>query len=256
MLHPIEIKVNIEGAVTQALQSLGNPGEGSTRQVWFAEDRAELADGQLRLLDSGVIVRIRSGGGLDDTTVKLRPCEPAQLRDGWTADFTRGGVEYRIEGDWSGARHSLAASAVSTFGDGAQAHVAGAALGEYALTSSQRDFLTQCATPRVRLTDLIAVGPIVSTKWRDMKVGDIMVNAERWTAADLDFLELSIRVRPKSADTPYRFADRAENRQQRLIRAVERTGLAIATNTDNKTRRVLTALASEFPRNHCPAAAQ
>ena len=244
MLYPIEIKANIDGAVAEALERLGNPDGATKRQIWFAEDRDGLANGELRLLKGGAIIRVRSGEGPDDTTAKLRPCEQAQLRDGWTDDFDRNGVEYRIEGDWSGQHHSLAASAVSTFGQGSQSQVGGAPLHEQALTSSQRDFLAQCAKVAVSVTNLIALGPIASTKWSDVKVGDITVNAERWTVADLDFLELSIRAKTKDHDTAGDFEARALKHQARLLKAIDRMGLQIAANTDNKTQRVLTTLAS------------
>jgi hypothetical protein len=244
MLYPIEIKANIDGSVADALERLGDPGGATKRQIWFAEDRDGLANGELRLLNGGVIVRVRSGEGPDDTTAKLRPCEPTQLQAGWTDDYDSNGMEYRIEGDWSGEHHSLAASAVSTFGQGSQSQVGGASLHEQALTSSQRDFLAQCAKIAVSAENLIALGPIASTKWSDVTLGDMTVNAERWTVADLDFLELSIRVKPKDHDTQGDLQARALKHQADMLAAIDHLGMHVAANTDNKTQRVLTALAA------------
>ncbi|HTQ21583.1 hypothetical protein [Mycobacterium sp.] len=243
MLYPVEIKANIGAAVADALERLGNPGGATNRSIWFAEDRDGLANGELRLLKGGVIIRVRSGEGRDDTTAKLRPCDPTQLQDGWTDAFDRNGVEYRIEGDWSGPRHTLAASAVSTFGQGSQAQVGGTTLHEQALTSGQTDFLAQCAKVPVSVSNLIALGPIASTKWSDVKVGDVEVDAERWIVADLDFLELSIRAKPKDHDKAGDFEARARKHQARLLEAIDGVGLQIAADTDNKTQRVLTTLA-------------
>jgi hypothetical protein len=61
MPYPTEIKANVDGAVADALAKLGNPDGASKRQIWFAEDRDGLADGELRLLKGGVIIRVRSG---------------------------------------------------------------------------------------------------------------------------------------------------------------------------------------------------
>jgi hypothetical protein len=244
MVYPIEIKANIADAVAEALERLGNPGGATKRLIWFAEDRDGLASGELRLLEGGVIIRVRSGEGPDDTTAKLRPCDPMQLQDGWRDGFDRNGVEYRIEGDWSGPHHSLAASAVSTFGQGSRSQAGGAPLRGQALTSGQTDFLAQCAKVPVPVEDLVALGPVASTKWNDVKVGDIKVDAERWTVADLDFLELSIRAKPKDHDTAGDFEARALKHQARLLEAIDGLGLQIAANAENKTQRVLTTLAA------------
>jgi alpha-D-ribose 1-methylphosphonate 5-triphosphate synthase subunit PhnG len=71
------------------------------------------------------------------------------------------------------------------------------------------------------------------------------VNAERWTVEDMDFLELSIRVKPKDHDGQSDLETRAEKRQAELAAAIADLGLQVATNTDNKTQRVLTALAKK-----------
>jgi hypothetical protein len=248
VLYPIEIKANIDGAVTDALARMGDPGSAAKRQIWFAEDRAGLASGELPLYTAGIIVRVRSGEGPDDTTAKLRPCAESQLHGRWRKPFENDAVKYRIEGDWSGQHHVQAASAVSTFEQGSQAQIGGAALREQALTSSQRKFLHRCAAVPVAVSELIALGPIHSTKWSAVTLGGLEVDAERWTVSDLDFLELSIRVEPKGHDKAGDVQTRAVKRQARLLDAIDGLGMRVATNTDNKTHRVLTALAAAVRR--------
>lgn len=92
--------------------------------------------------------------------------------------------------------------------------------------------------------NLVALGPIVSTKWAGVRIGDIDVNVERWTVAELDFLELSIRVKRKDDDHEEDFLDRALRHQTRLLDVIAEVGLEIDTNPENKTRRVLTAIAA------------
>jgi hypothetical protein len=244
MLYTVEIKANIDGAVLDALARLGDLSGATKRQIWFAEDRDGLAGGELRLYSADVIVRVRSGEGPDDTTAKLRPCHQSQLHGRWKAAFENPDVEYRIEGDWSGEHHVQAASAVSTFGQGTQAQIGGTGLHEQTLTSSQLEFLTRCASVSVSVDNLIALGPIDSTKWSGVAMEGLTVNAERWKVADLDFLELSIRVKPEKHDTADDFAHHARRQQRRLAEAVAALGMQVAANTDNKTHRVLTALAA------------
>jgi hypothetical protein len=53
MLYPIEIKANIDGAVADAPTRVGDPTGATQRQIWFAEDRDGLANGELRLNAAG-----------------------------------------------------------------------------------------------------------------------------------------------------------------------------------------------------------
>jgi hypothetical protein len=246
MLYPIEIKVNLDGGVDDALAALGQPEPTAARLIWFAEDRDGLADGTLRLQSGGVILRVRSGGPADDSTAKLRPCSPSQLRNDWANPFDRNRLEYTIEGDWSGPHRVRAASARSSFAQGSlvQERGGGARLSRDALTAKQLRFLQECAGIPVDVGRLVALGPIESQKWTDLPLADMEVNAERWRAAGLDFLELSIRVQPKHGDKRADLETRAEKRQAELTASVEGMGLQIAVNNDNKTHRVLTALAA------------
>ncbi|MFF9032942.1 hypothetical protein [Streptomyces iakyrus] len=245
MTFPIEIKVNIDADVADALSTLAQPGgESQKRLIWFAEHPQGVEDGRL-LLDSGVIVRLRSGDTPDELTVKLRPCTTDQLTGRFSSPFDGESFEYKVEQDWSGSRHVLSASATCVHPQGTLLNAAtpGADAADF-LDTLQRQFLQECA-PAVHITELAALGPIASTKFNNVPLDDLEVDLERWTVADLDFLELSTRIKPRHDEKPHEFETRVEHKQKKLRSAVRDRGIAISQNPDNKTRRVLTALATK-----------
>jgi hypothetical protein len=76
VVFPVEIKVNVVASRADVVAALAlDPAAGSAQQIWFAEGRAGVERGQLPLLANHVIVRLRVGGGVDELTVKLRPCD-------------------------------------------------------------------------------------------------------------------------------------------------------------------------------------
>jgi hypothetical protein len=243
-LLPVEIKVNIESDVAAALSLLGAAhGEMTARRIWFAEDLDGAAEDRVPLLDAGVIVRFRIGGGADDLTVKLRPCDRKQLVGRFSAPFDAEPFTYRIEEDWSVNRRVPAASLVHT-------HAPGALVGAVApgadpaapIDAVQDQFMHACA-PAVQLNGLVALGPILATKVDDVPLGDLKVNLEAWSVAGMEFLEASIRVKPKDEDDAKEFTMRAERRQRKLQEAVRERGVALSESLpENKTRRVLAAL--------------
>ncbi|GAA3502803.1 hypothetical protein GCM10019016_099120 [Streptomyces prasinosporus] len=243
-LLPVEIKANVEGDVAAALSALGGSDRPMTRRrIWFAEDRDGVAGGEVPLLDGGVIVRFRIGGGPDDLTVKLRPCTREQLVGRFSAPFETEPFTYRIEEDWSGDRRVTAASLVR--GHPAEAlsdAVKPGADPAASIDAVQDQFLHACA-PAVRLDGLVALGPILSTKVDDVPLDDLKADLEAWSVADLDFLEVSIRVKPKDEDDAGEFTARAERRQRKLQDAVRERGVVLSEHSESKTRRVLTALA-------------
>ncbi|MFF0429541.1 hypothetical protein ACFYUJ_34845 [Streptomyces sp. NPDC004520] len=244
---PVEIKVNVEGDVAAALLALGGThGAVTTRRVWFAEDRDGVAEGRVPLLDGGVIVRFRTGSQPDDLTVKLRPCTREQLVGRFSEPFEADSSTYKIEEDRSGDRRVLAASLT-------RAHPAGA-LADAVLPEAdpavrfdavQERFLRACA-PAVPFDGLVALGPVLSTKADKVQLDDLDVTLEVWSVAGMEFLEASIRVKPKDKDDAEEFEARAERRQRELEEAVRERGVVLSENSENKTRRVLTALAGGF----------
>ncbi|GHF00281.1 hypothetical protein E5082_09705 [Streptomyces griseoluteus] len=247
-LLPVEIKVNIDDDVPAALSALGGaPGVMRTRRIWFAEDRDGVAEGRVPLLDGGVIVRFRIGGGPDDLTVKLRPCVREQLIGRFSAPFDVEPFTYRIEEDWSVDRRVLAASLVHDQPPGLPDAVKPGADAAAPIDAVQDQFLHVCA-PTVPLDGLVALGPVISRKADDVPLGDLDVDLEVWSVAGLHFLEASTRVKPKGEDDAEEFTARAERKQRKLEDAVRERGVPLSEHPENKTRRVLTALA-EAGRN-------
>ncbi|WP_395366595.1 hypothetical protein ACHGLA_35070 [Streptomyces sp. YH02] len=247
-LLPVEIKVNIEGDVAGALTALGaSQGVLMTRRIWFAEDRDGAAQGKLLLLDGGVIVRFRVGGGRDDLTVKLRPCTREQLVGRFSAPFEveQLSVTYRIEEDWSQNGRVLAASLVHDHPPGVlEAAVVPGGDPNAPIDAVQDQFVHACARD-VRFDGLVALGPIHSTKVEDVPLDGLEVDLEAWSVAGLDFLEAAIRVKPKDGDDEDELRARAERKQRKLEEAVRERGVTLSEVHDSKTRRVLTALVAD-----------
>ncbi|RSO08090.1 hypothetical protein DMH26_03630 [Streptomyces sp. WAC 05379] len=243
-LLPVEIKVNVEGDVAAALSALGASGRATAvRHIWFAEDRDGVAEGQVLLLESGVILRFRIGGVPDDLTVKLRPCQREQLVGRFSDPFEAKPFTYKIEEDWSANGRVLAASLVHGHAPGVlSGAVAPGGDPATAVDALEDQFLHAC-TPSVQLDGLVALGPVRSTKIDDVPLDDMDVDLEAWSAAGLDFLEASIRVKPKDEDDAEKLAERAERKQRKLIEAVRERGVVLSEHPENKTRRILIALA-------------
>jgi hypothetical protein len=242
-LLPVEIKVNVEGDVTSALSALGGSRDAmATRLIWFAEGAEGVAEGRLPLLDSGGIIRFRIGAASDDLTAKLRPCSFGQLVDPFSAPFKEEPFTYKIEEDWSAAGRVLAASAVRTCAPGALSDaVEPGADPTAALDATQKRFVSACG-PDVALDGLVALGPVLSAKADDVPLDDLEVDLETWSAVGLEFLEVSLRVKPKDEDDAEKLTGRAERRQRKLEEAVRERGVTLSENSENKTRRTLTAL--------------
>jgi hypothetical protein len=234
----VEIKVNVAGKVPPALKTLALSG-GDERLIWFLEDLTPGLPTPHPLLTGGVVLRLRSDdSGAGDSTVKLRPCRRSQLSEPWTQGREKKGKwEYRIEGDWTGPRRVLAASLektlpAATFASG----IADAADASAAFDERQVTFLDACALIPVNLSALVPLGPITSTRWKDVDLGGLTVNAERWQIAGLDFLEMSIRVKNGSRD--------GAAQQAAFQAAVRAKSLRIDESKDSKTQMVLQHLAS------------
>lgn len=246
MLYPIEIKANIEGGVGEALAALGNPTPDTKRLIWFVEGREAAQTGTLPLLERGIVLRIRSGEGPDDSTTKLRPTEEQALSGQWSKSFTQLPLQYRIEGDWAGDRHALAASAVIEHSQGSLAGLAGAGRLAQVFTPPQHQLVEECTDAGFHTDQLVALGPIGATKWKSLHINDIEgVDAERWSVAGLDFLELSIRVERGDDEAVSDYEERSEQTQRSLIAAIDKVGLQLSANPESKTKRVLEAMAAD-----------
>lgn len=231
------MKVTQSGEVSATIKRL-HLKRGEHRRIWFAEDlSAQRANSDLPLLNAGVILRLREG---KDTTAKLRRPD---LRDSlvarWSHDNDKQhGFEYRIEWDWAGPRHVMAASAVSDLDDSV---IEEAAYGRRDLAAvfcaDQLEFLRDCAGVPIELDRLSVLPPIAATKWTKWKGLDSdqvpPVSIERWKVGDLDFLEFSVRA---EADEDADFMQRA------FQIGLQRVGVPVKAIQETKTRLVFAEL--------------
>ncbi len=232
----VEIKVTVSDAQVDRALRLLDLGDQSRLAIWFYDD---LTTGvRLPLLQAGLILRVRlkdSGRG-GDATVKLRPCRASQLAGQW---FDREGddeLELRAEEDWAGTRRVLAASAQADVSAATAAQVRAASPPPAGLlTADQAAYLAECASLRVDLRGLTALGPIAATRWKSVRgpgLDGLELRAERWTVRGLDFLELSVKCD----------LDEAPQRQRDVESALAAAGLEQSPDQETKTRRVLEAL--------------
>jgi hypothetical protein len=236
MNDPVELKISLSGNV-DALLSRFDLRHGRQRDVYFLEDLVNRSSEQPVLLTAGIILRLRSNA--DESTVKLRPCRRNQLVDQWTRSHPkdRDDFEYKIERDWAGDRHVLAASAVAQPKMGTVDRVTkGVDDVSKAFCRQQIRYLEECADIPIHLDRLTSLGPILATKWSwsglaATVVGD--VNVERWQADDMDFIELSARVDAGVDPKPA---------QRRFDSELRTMGLPIDRMQETKTKAVIEKL--------------
>lgn len=235
-LDGVEIKANIAAGDVPGAMDLLELGDDSSLRIWFYEDTS--AGLSLPLLDAGLVLRVRAKAGDDDgdCTVKLRPCRRSQVTPFWLATTETGDVEVRLEEDWAGDRQVLAMSCEAQLdGDALAALETADHAPEHLLSDLQTRFLTECGPLRVNVSELTRLGPIEATKWKKVRAGgldDLDARAERWRVADLDFLEVSIKVEPKDA----------VRAQGDLLDNLESLGIVLDASQETKTRSALNAL--------------
>lgn len=236
-LDDVEIKITLDASqVDRAMAELKLPADQPPWLIHFCEDVTAAAGAGTPLFDLGLVLRARrKPDEPDDTTVKLRPCRRSQLTDHWLAADKADGVEVKVEADWAGSGHTLAASCtadrstdlVRAVGDGGQPI-------EALFHDRQIAFLQQCFGFTVNLAALTLLPPVRAMRWRksDLAPAGLKLRAERWTVDDLDFLELSI-VAP---------ADQAQAKQAALTGFVRSLGFTVDPAPEPKTGRVIAHL--------------
>lgn len=237
-LDAVEVKLNVApDGVSEALALLGIHGDGSGREIYFADD-PQAKGATLPLLDGGVVLRVRRApDGKVDSTAKLRPCRRSQLTDEWL-DPPKGGDgdDAKLEADWVGDRRVLAASLSAKHESGKldavlHHHAPVGAL----FTAEQQAFLDACADIRVNINGLVLLGPIEASRWEHVDLDGLEIEAERWRVGnELEFLELSLRASPSVA----------QDRQRALDDGARGRGLAIDDQQATKTKLVLAHLAA------------
>jgi hypothetical protein len=202
-LDGVEIKVSLDGDQTEHAVQVLDLAEPARWKIYFVEDVTAGLGEATPLLEHQLILRARQKSkGKDDVTVKFRPGRRSQLTDAWLAaekDDEQGlDVEFKIEEDWAGERRVLSVSLTAERPDGL---VAAAADGRRAvgdlLVQKQRRLIEECAGTPVNLGTLTVLPAVAASRWPTFPVSvaggpDLDVRAERWTVADLDFLELSV----------------------------------------------------------------
>jgi hypothetical protein len=199
-VHPtvryVEIKVNIaSGDADRAMDQLGFAGsDAKRRSIWFYE-HANGIDGRgaLPLFHHSVIVRVRrKPGGDGDVTVKLRGPDLV-VPKAWSEPTEGEGWKFKIEGDWTGQRHSIAASLTVDVDDIDES--GGGPDLEALIDDRQVDFLHGSIDLPIDVSVLASLGPIEARTWSPAEVGFFEdVAAEWWRAGSLEFFELSLRV--------------------------------------------------------------
>jgi hypothetical protein len=234
MKHPVEVKVTLR-AGGAAAQELGL-GVSSRRTIWFLEDTADIR--ALPLFQRHVILRLRSDEhGSDDSTVKLRPCDPDKLPTKWSSPREWDDIEYRIEGDWTPSQQTSAASCEAKLQSGTVENALAKKYLRIVFAADQLDFLSEACGVAVDIDALRPLGPVNATRWKDLIFPDLNVKgkvaAERWVVGHLDFLELSLRVK----------RSRALEEQQALEYFLQQRGFTIPADQLPKTTQVLRYLA-------------
>lgn len=232
----VEIKVSLSGtdAVHDAIGRLALEN-GRAWTIVFCEDVTSAA-AATALLNIGVVLRARGKSDSEgDSTIKLRPCRWSQLHPDFFSNRKEDAAELKIEADWAGPKHSLAASMTTEWKDSRLTAVqAGEAPVSTLFTGKQLSFLEQCSRDRVNLAAVRVLAPIAATRWPKFPVTasgrDLEVRAERWQVGDaLDFLELSI-----SSTTDQAAAD-----QTALTTAAADRSLPLDEDQESKTQKVL-----------------
>ena len=209
----VEIKITLADDIAAACQRLGlDSVEPEPYRLWFCEVvRLHEGVAQPTLSESGLILRLRSRADSDDATVKLRRKGRLNLPAGW--DRQLGRTESKYEGDWTGADQHQSASLTLGLPAGSVAAMVERwpPLPRRALSAAQTRFAAAVAgRSRLLLRGAQPLGPVSALKWRGVP-GLVVskdaanrraakeVYAERWRIDALDFLELSIQVKARSA---------------------------------------------------------
>lgn len=168
--------------------------EPESRTVYFFDTR------DLALFDRGLVLRARKvAGHEDDSTVKLRPVDPATIATGWVD--TDG---FEIEMDRVGDKEVISAKlgAVQARSEIDEA-VAGLRPLRKLFSPDQERLIAEFGPSDVGWDDLVTMGPIAVSKWKvSWEEFEHEVVVERWLLPDKsDLVELSIKVEPGEATT-------------------------------------------------------
>jgi hypothetical protein len=192
----IEIKITAsakdEDTVRAALESADV--EVERREIYFFDTPA------LDLFEAGVVLRARLvHDGKDDSTVKLRPVDPAGLSDGWKE--TDG---FEVELDAVGDQPICSAKLTV---DQRHGEIREVAAGERPIrklfSDEQERLLGELGSADVGWSELVVLGPVDVRRWKvEPKGFAYEVTIEEWVLPDRsDLVELSVKAPPEEAAT-------------------------------------------------------
>ena len=220
----IEIKITAraadEDAVRAALETADI--EAERRDIWFY-DTPELA-----LFDRGLVLRARLvHGGADDSTVKLRPVDPATIAQHW-----RDTAGFEIELDAVGV-DAICSAKLSVDQD--RGEIAAVAAGTRPIRSlfskSQERLVEEHWSDGVDWDSLTTFGPVAVRKWQfTPKDFDHEVTVEEWVLPDdSDLVEISFKTSP----------DDAALASEAFVQGLRRRGFDTEGDQQTKTRSAL-----------------
>lgn len=194
-IDAVEIKITViaeqEGLVRETVRE--DDLEPVRRRVFFFDKR------KLELLGGDVVLRARATrDDEDDSTVKLRPVDPAQIGRRWRRETKGFEIELDIVGDEPACSAKLEEAQQRGEID-AVAHEKRSI--EKLFSDDQEDLIREYKPDKVSWDDLKVLGPIEVEKWEWRPPGfPHEVSIEEWVLPDKsDFLELSIKVNPNEA---------------------------------------------------------
>ncbi|MBZ5710451.1 hypothetical protein [Nannocystis pusilla] len=231
-IDAIEVKKTVAAhAHARALAVLAlRPQEALWRRLYFYDTPG------LDLFARGVVLRARATTGApDDSTVKIRPVDPARI-ERW-----RGVPGFKVEADIIGAAVIRSASFTTVQG---RDEIEKVARGERSLaklfSQPQEAFLRALAPTPVDLSQLLALGPVHVRRWRVRHPGlPYRVCAETWRMPDgRSLLELSIKADPAAAASA----------SAGFAGFLAELGIAAAEAPEPKTRTALVSLVAAAHR--------
>jgi len=219
----VELKMSVPGEQRMLLRALGvDTLKGKIREVTFF-DTPDLA-----LFRAGLVVRgRRTQGKDDDTVVKLRPVQPADLPE----EF-RESPNIKIEMDVTRGAYVVSASMKGEQPPGrVQETLAGSRPLEKLYSKEQRRFFEQYAPQGVGWNDLVPLGPVfvVVVKFVPDGFSQRMVIEQWHYPGQVPLVELSTKAEPLDV-----MRVRAE--AQEFLGGI---GLSVSGDQEPKTRKAL-----------------
>ena len=223
-IRAVEVKITAriedEDLVLRLLRQSGEDPE--TRTVYFFDTPG------LDLFDAGLVLRARKiKGDIDDSTVKLRPVDPARIPIDWMR--TEG---FEVEMDRVGDKEVISAKLSVPQAEGEiDDAVAGTRPLQKLFSADQERLIAEFGPADVGWDALKPMGPIDVRKWK-VEFEDFAheVVAERWKLPDgSDLVELSIKVEPGEATMA----------TDAFIAFLEQHGLDVGGDQQTKTRGAL-----------------